>query len=138
VNRIVFQQLTGLRIREARTLLLAGHFAGAYYVAGYAVECGLKACIARNVRRYDFPNKKLASDVFTHDLENLVRGAGLWPVLIADLAANANLQVNWAVVKDWSVESRYQAGTTVALARDMYSACTARQHGVLRWIRQRW
>jgi HEPN domain-containing protein len=32
-------------------LLEAGLYAGAYYLAGYAVECALKACIAKKTAR---------------------------------------------------------------------------------------
>lgn len=51
---------------------------------GYAVECALKACVAKQVRRYDFPDKKLANEAFTHDLEKLVRVSGLWRLLEQD------------------------------------------------------
>ena len=30
----------------------------AYYLCGYAVDGRLKACIAKQTRRYDFPDKK--------------------------------------------------------------------------------
>lgn len=43
-------------------LLTAGMPEGAYYLAGYAVECALKSCIARRTQEHDFPDKKLAND----------------------------------------------------------------------------
>jgi len=46
-------------------------------MAGYAVECALKACIAKQTKRYDFPDKKRVRDVFTHNLETLVKVAEL-------------------------------------------------------------
>jgi hypothetical protein len=138
MNRVTFQRLCKLRVKEARILLNARHFSGAYYLAGYAVECALKACVAKQINRHDFPNKKLANEVFTHNLEQLMHGAGLWPTFEGDIRNNPTLQVNWAVVKDWSVESRYEVGITEARARALYSACTASQHGVLKWIKGRW
>lgn len=36
-----------------------GLYDGAYYLSGYAVEWALKACIAKNVKRYDFPDRKM-------------------------------------------------------------------------------
>lgn len=45
MNRVDFRQLAGLRIAEAKVLLDNNLYAGAYYLAGYAVECALKACI---------------------------------------------------------------------------------------------
>jgi len=42
MNRADFQQLADERISEAAVLLAASKFSGAYYLAGYAVECALK------------------------------------------------------------------------------------------------
>jgi HEPN domain-containing protein len=47
MNRTDFQELAEERLEDARPLLDAGRFSGAYYLAGYAVECALQACIAR-------------------------------------------------------------------------------------------
>ena len=54
MNRTDLQKLSNARIREARILFAAGEYSGAYYLAGYAVECALKACIAKSVKRHDF------------------------------------------------------------------------------------
>lgn len=81
-----FERLVQLRVREAR-LLLAGHeFDGCYYLAGYAVEAALKACIAKATRRYEFPNKDRANRVFTHDLARLLQEAELVVALRAEFA----------------------------------------------------
>jgi hypothetical protein len=101
------------------------------------VECALKACVAKQVKRYDFPDKKLANEAFTHNLEQLVRVAGLASEFENDRKARAALDLNWAVVKDWSESTRYEIGITEAQARDLYSACTGR-NGILPWIRKRW
>lgn len=47
MNRSDFQDLAQIRLAEAAALLQAERFDGAYYLAGYAVECALKACIAK-------------------------------------------------------------------------------------------
>lgn len=113
-------------------------FAGAYYLVGYAVECALKACIAKQTNKHDFPDKKTATDAWIHDLQKLVRLAGVWPELEQDMKASPRLEVNWAVVKDWSESKRYDLSITRAEARDLYAACTTRRTGVLPWIRERW
>lgn len=138
MNRTDLQSLSRQRRREAAALLRARHFPGAYYLVGYAVECALKACIARRTRRFDFPSKQIVQKVFVHDLELLVKAAGLKADLDRDLRANEALEVNWAIAKDWSEESRYRLDITRAQARDLYSACTSRRNGVLLWVRQRW
>ena len=137
MNRADLQRVTRLRVQEARTLLSGGRFPGAHYLMGYAVECALKACVAKQTRRYDFPDKKLANDVYTHDLEKLLHVAELTRVFEADRRANFELKLSWAIVKDWSEEARYETGITGSQARDLYSACT-RRNGVLPWVRKRW
>ena len=41
------------RLREARALLGVRCWSGAYYLAGYAIECGLKACIIKYLMTTD-------------------------------------------------------------------------------------
>lgn len=138
VNRSELQELSKLRLREASSLLRAQHYAGAYYLAGYAVECALKACVAKQVRQHDFPDKTLANQAWTHNLEQLVKTAGLWPDLQKEMDANKHFELNWTVTKDWSENSRYDLSVTAKMARDLYSAITAQTSGVVPWIRKRW
>lgn len=44
-TRVEFQRLAEARLVEAKALLDVGKWDGAYYLAGYAVELALKACI---------------------------------------------------------------------------------------------
>ena len=107
MNRSDFQQLADVRIDEAAVLLVQGKYDGAYYLAGYAVECGLKACIAKLTERYEFPPKpKFIHDYYSHEIEKLVKTAGLTMQRDADAAADPDLEANWGVVKDWTEESR--------------------------------
>jgi len=50
--------LSRIRLQEAKALLSLDFDDGAYYLAGYAVECALKACIAKETRRHEFPDRK--------------------------------------------------------------------------------
>jgi HEPN domain-containing protein len=77
MDRKDLRALSRVRLSEARALLKAGLPDGAYYLAGYAVECGLKACIAKETQRYEFPEKKRADASYTHSLKELVRVAEL-------------------------------------------------------------
>jgi HEPN domain-containing protein len=79
MNRIDLQRLTRIRLREARVLLNNRYYEGAYYLLGYAVECAFKSCIARQTRRHDFPDKNFVNDIYTHDLNKLLRLSGLEP-----------------------------------------------------------
>ena len=127
-----------MRLKEAWSLLRARPYPGAYYLTGHAVEAALKASIAKRTRRHDFPDKKLANNAWVHKLQGLVKVAELWPELEEEMNANPSLQLNWAEVKDWSVESRYDANISRVRAEGLYSACTARTNGILSWIRKRW
>jgi HEPN domain-containing protein len=137
LNRDDFQQISRIRVREARALLQNGNYDGAYYLCGYAVECGLKACIAKKTKRYDFPNDKTVKDSYTHNIEQLVGVAGLKTDLQKEINSNKQFEVNWAVVKDWTEVSRYERHDYIK-ARDLYSAVANRRNGVLKWIRQHW
>ena len=137
MNRDDFIRLARLRLRDARVLLRNGNYEAAYYLCGHAVECGLKACIAKQTRRYDFPDKKTVDASYTHNLTELVRVAQLGQVLKRRSRLDPKFDLNWTVVKDWSTNSRYEFKSNKE-ARDLYSAVTSRTHGVMRWIRQNW
>lgn len=137
MNRQLFQNVAKLRVQESKILLKAAQYPGAYYLIGYAIECALKACVAKQVKRHDFPDKKVANEAFTHDLEKLVKVAGLWPEFDKDRKTNPNLDLNWAVVKDWSESVRYDVGITSAQANDLFTACTEKD-GILPWVKKKW
>ena len=121
----------------AKSLLESQHWGAAYYLAGYAVECGLKACIARRFREYDFPDKKTVNDSYTHELPKLVRTAELVQQLEDAATFSDDFRVNWAVVKDWSEESRYDVRSE-AEAAAIIRAIEAKPSGVLEWITLYW
>jgi hypothetical protein len=139
MNRTDFQQLADLRIAEAGALLRRRPPMpdGAYYLAGYAVECALKACIAKSVGLHDFPDKQLANDSHTHNVAALLRVAGLDENLADDADANIELKQNWAIVKKWSERSRYDRHSVEA-AKELFFAITDPTDGVLTWIKARW
>ena len=136
MNRTGFQSLSRTRLREARSLFRAGLYDGAYYLAGYAVECALKACIAKRTRRHDFPDKKIVDASYTHNLTDLVKVAGLQRQLATSMQADSALEVNWTVVKDWNEATRYERRARQQ-ALELISAISG-QHGVLQWARRHW
>ena len=131
------QQLSAERVKDAEALLIAAQTSGAYYLAGYAVECALKACIAKRTNQYDFPDKKYAMECYTHNLEDLVKSSGLFTQLKIDMKLNAGLETNWLTVKDWSESSRYEI-TSDSKAQTMVGAVTEPSNGVLQWIMVHW
>src|SRR5215467_11158848 len=128
MNRTDLQSLSRQRRREAAALLRARHFPGAYYLVGYAVECALKACIARQTRRFDFPSKQIVQKVFVHDLELLVKAAGLKADLDRDLRANEALEVILAIAKHWPEKSTHRPTRPTSDLRHVYRSCPRREH----------
>ena len=80
MNRAQWQRLAQERASDAEILLNGGQWAGAYYLAGYAVECGLKSCVLAFVENNPdivFRDKKYSEKCWTHDIGNLVALADL-------------------------------------------------------------
>ena len=138
MNRVDLQSLADLRIREAQILPTAGSFAGAYYLAGYAVECGLKSCVAKQTKQYDFPDKEVANKSYTHDLKELLEVAQLKNALDSDMKTNKQLEAYWACVVDWDENKRYELGVSEKEARDLCDAVSNPADGVLQWLKRLW
>jgi hypothetical protein len=139
VNRAHWQALAEQRILAAQALLAAQQWSSAYYLAGYAVEFGLKSCILVHVESTGviFKEKKFSEQCWSHDVEDLVALAGLKDALKVDMAANPALDNNWTIVTEWDEMSRYEQKTK-ADAEELYQAITDNANGVMPWIRVRW
>jgi HEPN domain-containing protein len=136
IYRKDFKVLAQLRAEEAGVLLAAGKQEGAYYLAGYAVECALKACIAKKTRTSQFPpDRAYIERIYSHRLDDLMKLAGIEEHLDKYAKVNRAFAANWNTVKDWTEQSRYK--TSGLNGKDMYNA-VAGKHGVLRWIKLRW
>lgn len=137
MNRKDLQHLARTRLKEATALLAAGFPDGAYYLAGYAVECALKACIAKRTQRYDFPDKKSVDASYTHNLKDLIKVANLDVARLESAKADPLFRNNWDLVQQWSEHSRYRTqGPKPAEA--LLRAVGDRRHGVIAWIKRHW
>jgi HEPN domain-containing protein len=137
MTRRDLRELALLRLREAGILLRNGHHDGAHYLSGYIIECALKACIAKQTQRHQFPDKKTADASHTHKLEDLLRVAQLGDAHREEVRANLIFEANWNVVRDWSEQSRYRKHSREA-AEAILVAISDKKHGVLKWIKQHW
>ena len=54
--------LANARVADAEALLQSRRWAAAYYLLGYAVECGLKACAARQFQQDEVPDKTVVKE----------------------------------------------------------------------------
>ena len=87
-------------MNDARILFGARAFAGAYYLAGYAIECALKACVAKQTREFEFPDKRVVERSYTHNIEQLLDVSGVRDSFKVATAANSALRENWGRVMD--------------------------------------
>jgi hypothetical protein len=137
VDRKGLQDLSKIRLKEATALLQLRLFDGAYYLAGYSVECALKACIAKGTRRGEFPDKKIVDSSHSHNLLQLITVAKLHKAHDEHAGKNPAFWNNWDVVKRWSEQSRYERKSEES-ARELLAAVSDRRHGVIAWIKQQW
>ena len=142
MNRNQLQALAEERVEDAKALLDRGRWSAAYYLAGYAVECGLKACVLRYISESDAlfgdpKYRKDLGDVWTHDLVKLVGLAGLSQELEQAFQHSTQFGVYWSAVKLWKEVSRYETKTETE-ARQLFEAITDPNEGVLGWIRTHW
>lgn len=139
MNRTDFLKLTDISVKESKILLDRKCYEGAYYLAGYAVECALKACIAKRTQAYDFPPKpEVVRSFYKHRAESLVNLAGLEVELRIRMQSTPKFASNWGHVTKWSEEKRYETLTSAKDARDLYRAITNPRNGVLVWLKKFW
>lgn len=119
-------------VDDARILLAAQRYAGAYHAGGIALECALKARIARFTQAEEFPDKKLAQEAWEHDPRRLLALGDL--VRFMDGAPSA-VQTNWATVKDWKIDSRYTHTVNPATVGAFLDALDDATDGVITWLR---
>jgi HEPN domain-containing protein len=113
-------------------------YSSAYYLSGYAIECALKACIAKNFRRHEFPNLDTVRKSYTHDLGELLKTAGLASALEERKKRTDQFGKYWEeVVIKWRETSRYEQPTK-ALAEELIRAVSDTREGVLPWIKLHW
>lgn len=136
MNRLEFQELAVERLGDANALLTAGRYSGAYYVAGYAVECALKACISKRTRQNDFP-PLTSKGYYTHEINALRKTAGLDGDFELEAKEDQVFETYWKVASAWTEQARYQQ-IEQKLAEQLLMAIDDPQHGVLQWLKKNW
>ena len=131
------QRLAEGKLADAVLLFENRRFTNAYYLAGYAVELGLKACVARQIVAQTIPDKDCINRVFTHSFKSLVGMAGLQEEFKTRELADSVFAANWAVVSEWSPDFRFTSVDATS-AQVMLAAVSDSQSGVMAWIRLHW
>lgn len=131
------QRLAEMRLEDANFLLQANKPSSAYYLAGYAVELGLKAYISKLFQNNVIPDKSFVTAIYTHSLESLMSISGLLPKLKADMKADPIFGSYWGIATKWSESSRYEFWDSVSAAT-LIRAIIDNDHGVFPWVKKHW
>ena len=107
-------------------------------MGGYSIECALKACVAKQTKEYDFPDKDEVNKSYTHNLDSLLKLAKLKDKLEDAMKSNNQLAASWACVIDWEEGKRYELGLTEKETKDLYDAIADPKGGVLQWLKTWW
>ena len=137
MTKQLFELLTIERLKESKLLLDQKCFSGAYYLAGYSIECGLKACITKQINAHQIPSKPFVLEFYIHDLSRLIKLANIDQDRVIKEKSDPDFAINWGIVKDWNEGARYREWTEVQ-AKELYNAIENLKGGVLPWIRQYW
>jgi AbiV family abortive infection protein len=133
-----FKQLAEQRLEDAELLFANCRYPAAYYLAGYAIECALKACICKTIREEAWPTGELKKTYFVHKLGNLLKLSGQEKDFYTAQDSDQALADNWKTISDWAEDKRYNALTTKEMAEALITAVKDQVSGVLPWIKQRW
>lgn len=125
------------KLDDAIILLQNGRFSNAYYLAGYAVELGLKACISVQIHAETIPDKAFINNIFKHEFPKLIGLAGLATDLKDQASKDPVFGANWAIVSEWSPDARYES-KDVTSAQTIITAIAHPDSGVLQWIKTHW
>jgi len=87
------------RLQDAKALFKVKRYGGAVYLAGYVIECLLKAVICEYLRVKQLPNQYTV-----HNLESLLAACGLKDTL----RASPMLAKYFDVILEWTVTMRYR------------------------------
>ena len=134
--RATLQSLALTKVADARLLFDNMRYSNAYYLYGYGIELGLKACIARQIQFETIPDKPILTRFLTHKIGDLVALAGL-SAYLQERRKDPNFDVQWAVVAEWSEEARYEM-IDVVVATAMQNAVEHPDHGIMTWLKQYW
>jgi hypothetical protein len=136
LTKKLLQGLADARCCDAEVLLAHQQYSGAYYLAGYAIECALKARAASRFFADVIPQKDLVNKLYTHRLDELVGLAGLKSELDQALK-DPDFAARWGFVSNWTEASRYETWDSVS-ATAMYNSIADPAKGILQWIKKYW
>lgn len=136
-KRTHLQAISQAKIDDAIILLKNKRYSNAYYLSGYAVEIGLKACISRQIIAGTIPDKEFLKKIFSHNFKELVGLAGLLGSLNDAEKRDKVFAEYWAISCQWVPDSRYE-DTDRMSSQQLVQAIADENSGVLKWIKAHW
>lgn len=137
MTKQLLELLTVERLSESKVLLDNKCYNGAYYLAGYSMECALKACIAKQINSNEIPSKLFINEFYVHDLDRLIKLAGIEQDHKNKLKSDSDFKINWSIAQKWTESARYKEWTEVE-ANELYNAINNLKGGILSWLQQYW
>lgn len=137
MRRSDLQLIAQAKIDDAILLLENGRASNSYYLAGYSIEIGLKACIAKQISSDTIPDLAFVRSIYVHNIGELAKVAGLASQLKKQQDDDKIFAANWAIVCEWGPDERYNV-IDLGTAQLMISAVTHPENGVLQWIKAHW
>lgn len=137
ITRADLQKLADEKLSDAQILFNAKSWSNAYYLAGYAVELAIKACIAKSFKADTVPDKDLVIKTYSHEFPKLIGTAGLTAELQKQVQSSQDFGTAWGVVNEWSPDDRYRSSSEQD-AKELIEAISDATHGVLVWIKTHW
>lgn len=137
ITKANLQILSETRLIDAQELFKADRFSAAYYLSGYAIELGIKACIAKLFQANAIPDKGLVNAVYSHKLDELLGLAGIKEQFKDDRDGDPVLSAAWGIASKWNEASRYEMWDQFAAA-SILNAVGDPNHGVLQWLKKHW
>lgn len=137
MKRTDLQAIAQSKIDDAVLLLQDQRYSNSYYLAGFAVEIALKACIAKQIAAETIPDKTFIQAIHVHNIAALVGLAGLKPELQNKEDSDPDFHTYWGIATKWGPSARYQAIDSLS-CQLLIQAVIEPDHGVLPWIKTYW
>lgn len=117
------------RRKDAGVLLAQHRFLGAMYLAGYAIECKLKAKLIYQLRVLTLEEleHKMGAALRIHNLEELASNLMGWKQALTQ----SKFKRNWSHVRVWSVTWRYDREVSDPAKAEKFIASVDE---VLKWL----
>jgi hypothetical protein len=134
----ILKMLALERLQEAECLIGNGHFGGAYYIGGYAIELALKAVICKKLDIEIFDKEEvprhISKSFMIHDLSDLVILAGMARDVQKISQEDDIFQESWSRVSDWSEQRRYELACQAEYAEVFVISSKI----IIQWLQKYW